>query len=44
MKNKPGDRMAAGVILHLGDAAGSFGEGIYALPVSALWSHQHLPR
>jgi hypothetical protein len=44
MKDKLGDRMTAGVVLHLGDTAGSFGEGIYALPVSALWSHQPLPR
>lgn len=43
LKDKLGDRMAAGVVLHLGTAAGSLGGGIYALPVSALWSHRELP-
>jgi uncharacterized protein len=42
LKDKLGDRMAAGVVLHLGTAAGSLGAGIYALPVSALWSHRPL--
>jgi uncharacterized protein len=40
LKDKLGDRMTAGVILHLGDAAGSLGDSIYALPVSALWGHR----
>ena len=43
LKGKLGDRMAAGIVLHLGSAAGSLGEGIYALPVSALWGHRALP-
>lgn len=43
LKDKLGNRMAAGVVLHLGNAAGSLGEGIYALPVSALWGHRLLP-
>ncbi|MGH3280804.1 MAG: hypothetical protein ACRDNW_16925, partial [Trebonia sp.] len=42
LKDKLGDRMAAGVVLHLGNAAGSLGEGIYALPCSALWGHRLL--
>lgn len=43
LKAKLGDRMSAGVVLHLGTTAGSLGEGIYALPVSALWGHRPLP-
>jgi uncharacterized protein len=43
LKDKLGNRMAAGVVLHLGNAAGSLGDGIYALPVSALWGHHLLP-
>jgi uncharacterized protein len=43
LKGKLGSRMTAGVVLHLGSGAGSFGEGIYALPVSALWGHRLLP-
>lgn len=43
LKDKLGDRMIAGVVLHLGSAAGSLGDGIYALPVSALWDHCLLP-
>ena len=42
LKAKLGSRMTAGVILHLGNAAGSLGDGIYALPVSALWGHRPL--
>jgi uncharacterized protein len=42
LKGKLGDRMVAGIVLHLGRAAGSFGDGIYALPVSALWDHRPL--
>lgn len=37
LKGKLGDTMIAGVVLHLGNSAGSLGDGIYALPVSALW-------
>lgn len=43
LKEKLGSRMAAGVVLHLGNAAGSLGHGIYALPVSVLWDHRPLP-
>jgi uncharacterized protein len=42
LKGKLGDRMVACIVLHLGRAAGSFGDGIYALPVSALWDHRPL--
>jgi hypothetical protein len=44
LKGKLGDRMAAGIVLHLGSAAGSLGDGIYALPVSALWGHLVMPQ
>jgi predicted AAA+ superfamily ATPase len=44
LKGKLGDRMVAGIVLHLGRAAGSFGDGIYALPVSVLWDHRPLTR
>lgn len=44
LKGKLGDRMTAGVVLHLGSAAGSFGDNIFALPISALWAHRTLPR
>ena len=43
LKDKLGDRMTAGVVLHLGDTAGSLGDGIYALPVSSLWGRRLLP-
>jgi predicted AAA+ superfamily ATPase len=39
LRDKLGDRFVAGVVLHLGTRASSFGDGIYALPVSALWGH-----
>ena len=35
-----GERFTAGVVLHLGQRASSFGDGIHALPVSALWGHR----
>jgi hypothetical protein len=40
LRGKLGDRMVAGIVMHLGRAAGSFGDGIYALPVSVLWDHR----
>jgi len=39
LKEKLGDQLIAGVVLHLGSAAGSLGERILALPVSALWGN-----
>src|ERR1700735_2047022 len=32
-----------GVVLHLGNTAGSLGDGIYALPVASLWGQRPLP-
>lgn len=39
LKEELGDRFTAGIVLHLGTRATSFGDGIYALPLSALWGH-----
>ena len=39
LKGKLGDRFKAGVVLHLGSRASSFGDGIDAIPVSALWGN-----
>jgi hypothetical protein len=41
-RNQLGDRLHAGILLHLGTEAASHGDGIYAMPVSALWSHAAL--
>lgn len=37
-----GDRLHAGILLHLGTEAASRGDGIYSLPLSTLWGHQPL--
>ncbi|MCH7231575.1 ATP-binding protein [Glycomyces sp. L485] len=42
LKAKLGDRLHAGYLLHLGTEALSRGDGIYALPLSTLWSHRTL--
>ena len=39
-----GDRFAAGILLHLGQHATSFDDGIYAVPLSSLWGHARLPQ
>ncbi|MGH3260716.1 MAG: hypothetical protein ACRDNS_01845, partial [Trebonia sp.] len=44
LKGKLGDRMAAGVVLHLGSGGGSLGDGIYAVPVASLWGDRRLPQ
>ena len=38
-KGQLGEKFTAGIILHLGTRSTSFGGGIYALPLSALWGH-----
>ena len=43
LKGRLGDRMRSGIVMHLGTDAGSFGDGIYALPLSAMWRHHPLP-
>jgi len=40
LRERLGERFTAGVVLHLGQRASSFGDGIHALPVSALWGHR----
>ena len=42
LRDRIGDRFAAGIVLHLGQRASSFGDGIWAVPVSALWGHETL--
>jgi predicted AAA+ superfamily ATPase len=39
LRDRLGERFTAGVVLHLGQRASSFGDGIHALPVSTLWGH-----
>jgi len=43
LREQLGPRFHAGILLHLGAESSSRGEGIYALPLSALWNHQPLP-
>jgi uncharacterized protein len=42
LRDRIGDRFAAGIVLHLGQRASSFGDGIWAVPLSALWGHETL--
>jgi hypothetical protein len=39
LRDRLGERFTAGLVLHLGQRASSFGDRIHALPVSALWGH-----
>lgn len=39
LRDRLGDRFTAGIVLHLGQRASSFGDNIWAVPVSALWGH-----
>jgi len=41
LRERLGERFAAGVVLHLGQRASSFGDRIQAVPVSALWGDRH---
>jgi len=41
-REKIGDRFRAGIVFHLGSRPSSFGDGIQAIPVSALWGHAAL--
>ena len=41
-REKIGDRFRAGIVFHLGSRSSSFGDGIQAIPVSALWGHAAL--
>lgn len=37
LKDATGKRFAAGVVLYDGERSASFGEGLYAVPIRALW-------
>jgi predicted AAA+ superfamily ATPase len=39
LRDRLGDRFTAGIVLHLGQRASSFGDNIWAVPVSALWGN-----
>ncbi len=41
LRERLGDRFAAGIVLHLGQRASSFGGNVHVIPVSALWGHAH---
>jgi predicted AAA+ superfamily ATPase len=43
LKERLGPRLTAGIVLHLGPHSGSFGDGLYALPVSTLWGNAQPP-
>lgn len=43
LRDKLGDRFAAGLVLHLGPRSFSLGDRLAAVPVSALWQHRRLP-
>ena len=40
LKEASGKRFAAGVVLYDGEVSGSFGDGMFAVPVRALWERQ----
>jgi hypothetical protein len=44
LRDRLGDRFAAGIVPHLGQRSSSFGDGIWAVPrpVPALWGHGQL--
>lgn len=44
LRDNLGDRLHAGILLHLGTEAASRGDRIYSLPLSVLWNHQPMPR
>jgi uncharacterized protein len=39
LKERLGSKLTAGIVLHLGQQSGSFGDGLYTLPVSTLWGN-----
>lgn len=42
LREKLGERLHAGILLHLGTEAASRGDGIYSMPLSVLWGHRPL--
>jgi predicted AAA+ superfamily ATPase len=43
LRDKIGERLVAGIVLHLGEHVLPHGERILAVPLSALWGHAPLP-
>jgi predicted AAA+ superfamily ATPase len=43
LRGQLGDRLHAGILLHLGTESASRGDGIYSMPLSVLWDHRPLP-
>jgi len=37
LRDAVGKRFTAGVVLYDGEASGSFGDGLFAVPIRALW-------
>lgn len=42
LRDKLGDRFVAGIVLHMGTPSVSFGDRLFAVPISALWDHREL--
>jgi uncharacterized protein len=42
LRDQIGERFVTGIVLHQGEAVGSFGDRIQVLPLSALWRHAPL--
>ncbi|PSK90519.1 hypothetical protein CLV63_12253 [Murinocardiopsis flavida] len=42
LRERLGERLHAGILLHLGTEAASRGDGIYSMPLSVLWGHRQL--
>jgi len=42
LRDRLGDRFAAGYVLHLGEGTHSLGDRLAAVPLSAMWHHRHL--
>ncbi|MBK8118489.1 MAG: hypothetical protein IPK39_04090 [Sulfuritalea sp.] len=42
LKDAAGQRFAAGVVLHDGEISAGFGDGLYAVPIRALWRRHEI--
>lgn len=40
LKNEVGDRFHRGIVLYTGNQIGSFGEDLWAIPISGLWERK----
>jgi predicted AAA+ superfamily ATPase len=43
LRERVGDRLSAGLVLYLGEHSLPFGDGMFGVPMSALWRHALLP-